>query len=116
MLGTVAGSWPRDGTSVIVLPYGALVGFCVAWNVQMSSTPAVTLLLYAPGAQTDLKCAPCSAVAAWAHVIPVKLGTVTSGGPFDTTTRTVVPSLADTPALGSCDTMSPDPTVIDLIG
>src|SRR5580700_3781031 len=48
--------------------------------------------------------------------MPERFGTDTLGGPSETTTVTVVPSLTDTPAFGLCDTMSPDPTVIDLIG
>src|SRR5580700_1302810 len=116
MLGTVAGWCPSDGTSVIVLPYGAFVGFGVEPIDHRSRTPDVMLLLYVPGAQTDLKCAACSAVVAWAHVMPARLGTVTLGGPSDTTTVTVVPSFADTPALGVCDTMAPAPTLIDFAG
>src|SRR5215469_12226007 len=48
--------------------------------------------------------------------MPDRFGTVTLGGPSETTTVTVVPSFDETPAFGLCDTMSPDPTVIDLIG
>src|SRR6185437_15436966 len=57
MLGTVAGSCPRDGTSAMVEPYGALVGFWVEPIDHRTSTLVGTLLLYAPGAHTDLKCA-----------------------------------------------------------
>ena len=45
MLGTVAGSWPSEGTSVMVLPYGALVGFCVALIDHSTRTDVGTVLL-----------------------------------------------------------------------
>ena len=45
MLGTVAGSWPSEGTSVMVDPYGAFVGFCVEPIDHRTSTEAGTVLL-----------------------------------------------------------------------
>ena len=69
-----------------------------------------------PGAQTDRKCADCSAVVAWAQVIPASEGTVTSGFPEESTTVTVEPSFCDTPGFGLCDTTSPAATVIDVTG
>ena len=65
---------------------------------------------------TDLKWAACNAVAACAHVMFARYGTVTSGGPSEHHDRDGRPLLGDTPGLGFCDTMSPDPTVIDLTG
>src|SRR5271154_7241486 len=110
MLGTVAGSWPSEGTSVMVLPYGALVGFCVALIDHSTNTDAGTVLLYVPGAQTDWKCADWSAALACAHVIPANEGTVTSGLPDDSTTVTVEPSFCETFGAGLCVTTSPAAT------
>src|ERR1700728_44413 len=116
MLGTMAGSWPSEGTRVMVDPYGALVGFCVALIDHSTRTEVGTVLLYVPGAHTDWKCADASVGLACAQVIPVKEGTVTSGFPDANTTVMVEPCFCDTPALGFCDTTSPAATVIDVIG
>ena len=100
----------------MVLPYGALVGFCVALSDQSTRTDVATVLLYVPGAQTERKCADWSATLAWAQVIPDNEGTVTSGLPDDSSTVTVEPSFCETFGAGLCNTTSPAATVIDVTG
>src|ERR1700689_1713906 len=100
----------------MVLPYGALVGFCVALSDHRTRTDVATVLLYVPGAQTERKCADWSATLAWAQVIPDNEGTVTSGLPDDSTTVTVEPSFCETFGAGLCNTTSPAAIVIDVTG
>ena len=48
------------------------------------------------------KPARCSSEAAWSYGRPTTFGTFTGRGPFDTLTRTCVPSTTTVPALGDC--------------
>ena len=115
--GTVAGSWPSEGTSVMVLPYGAFVGFCVApidHRIQHAGRHGVVV---GPGRADGLEVRRLQrGRRPAAQVMPASEGTVTSGGPSESTTVTVEPSFCDTPGFGLCDTTSPAATVIDFTG
>src|SRR5580704_16991909 len=115
MAGTATGAWPAEGTKVMVAPYGACVGSVVPPRVHRNKTPAAVLLSYSAGMQADLRCASVSCVAAWGQVMPVSEGTVTGGGPVESTTLMVDPSLSDAPTLGLCEMMRPAATGIDWI-
>src|ERR1700751_1474079 len=100
----------------MVLPYGAEVGFWVEPDDHEMMTGLGTLLSSCPDVQFACRCAGCSAVTAWAHVIPASDGTVTLGGPAEGTTVTVEPSFNEVVGAGFCEITTPNGTLMDLTG
>ena len=99
--GTVAGSCPYDGTNVMVRAvrrHRRVLRRADRPDVEHARRHVVVV---GPGAHTTSKCAVVSVLDACGHVMPDRLGTVTSGGPSETTTVTVVPSLSRHPCLGA---------------
>ncbi len=77
---------------------------------------AATVSLYAPGVHAPLRCSVCSVAAAWAHVMLARLGTATLGGPSESDTVMIDPSLRLVPGLGLWLTTDPAPMVMDFTG
>src|ERR1700674_5738947 len=87
-----SGAWPFEVTTVTVDPYGT-----VPVGTLVRTAPYTTVALYccAEAGHTPTRCTVFSAATASAHEVKdVRGGMATGGGPVETTTPIVVPSLA----------------------
>ena len=95
--GTVTWGRPDDTTSATALPVATDVPLTGDWLI---TDPAGTVVLDAVVTAPTTRFAPVIAVVAAVCVRPTTFGTVTCGGPDDTTSATALPVATDVPLTG----------------